>query len=591
MSPPGTERVPREASSRDAHARTEPSGRRALLVLGMHRSGTSALARVLSLCGATLPRTLMPPDHNNPRGYFESEIFYRLHDSLFEQAGTRWDDLSPLEEDWIDAPAGASWIERLGKVVQEEFGDSPLFVLKDPRLCRLVPVWLRVLDKIGVEPSFVILARHPLEVATSLHLAHHVPKTKTYLLWLQYFLSAEQATRDSRRSFATYASLLREWPSVMRRMSEDLELPLEPTTAAARAELEAFLSPELRHHDLDGSGIPGALGGWLKTVYRWTERAAAGSNPSLSTLDRTRKAFFGAREAFGPVLADAERESAHRGTELAGMMERVRTAEERRDESWIEAIVEHGVEPGPLQSRPGASVRSALDGADHDSIPHIVTVAIELARGHGREIQELTGRLEARAAEVEGLMGKLDSARAELAQREVELAGVRQESTERAQLAGRLAQDVERLESRLTQDVERLEKQLAAAREETARLGRLNDEHAREIDARTQELQATNLELDALGHRLQERDAVLADAGRLSAEQRLEIEAMRKELSRATAELSASLERSCADLADRDLYIAELRRRLDRVESSFAWRASRPLQAAAKLGAAILGKS
>jgi hypothetical protein len=46
-------------------------GAQALLVFGMHRSGTSALTRVLNLRGAALSRQMVAPKSDNPRGYWE----------------------------------------------------------------------------------------------------------------------------------------------------------------------------------------------------------------------------------------------------------------------------------------------------------------------------------------------------------------------------------------------------------------------------------------------------------------------------------------------------------------------------------------
>ena len=74
---------------------TKPEPRRAILVLGMHRSGTSALAGVLSLCGASLPATLLPPADYNPKGFFESGAIVRAHQRLLAELEFSWDDSVP----------------------------------------------------------------------------------------------------------------------------------------------------------------------------------------------------------------------------------------------------------------------------------------------------------------------------------------------------------------------------------------------------------------------------------------------------------------------------------------------------------------
>jgi hypothetical protein len=63
----------------------------------MHRSGTSAVARVLSILGADLPKDLLPPAGDNPRGFWESHELMALHDELLAAAGSSWDDWTRLQ--------------------------------------------------------------------------------------------------------------------------------------------------------------------------------------------------------------------------------------------------------------------------------------------------------------------------------------------------------------------------------------------------------------------------------------------------------------------------------------------------------------
>src|SRR5271163_4686483 len=75
----------------------------ALLVLGMHRSGTSALTRVFSLLGANLPKSVIGPDLNNQAGYWESVELNIIHDELLASAGSQWDDWRAFNPDWLQS--------------------------------------------------------------------------------------------------------------------------------------------------------------------------------------------------------------------------------------------------------------------------------------------------------------------------------------------------------------------------------------------------------------------------------------------------------------------------------------------------------
>ena len=75
----------------------------ALLVLGMHRSGTSALTRVLNLLGASLGDDLMPPGDDNPLGFWEHQGIVSVHEALLVALERRWDDPRPMPDDWLES--------------------------------------------------------------------------------------------------------------------------------------------------------------------------------------------------------------------------------------------------------------------------------------------------------------------------------------------------------------------------------------------------------------------------------------------------------------------------------------------------------
>src|SRR5262245_25143819 len=128
-----------------------PATARALLVLGMHRSGTSAMAGLLELLGVELGSNLLPPCPSfNPEGFFEQADLVAVHDRILDVLGSGWDDVCPLPEGWWEQDAIASLRIELASIVRREYGASPLWGFKDPRLCRLLPLWQSVLAELGI---------------------------------------------------------------------------------------------------------------------------------------------------------------------------------------------------------------------------------------------------------------------------------------------------------------------------------------------------------------------------------------------------------------------------------------------------------
>ena len=142
--------------------------RNALVILGMHRSGTSALARVLSLRGAALPRHLMPANAGNTTGFWEPERLVALNDRILASFGVAWNDA--FAPGRIPAPDAfpSAFLDEARQILREEYGDSRLIVIKDPRCTLLQSFWREALTGMGIIPLPVVIARRPEDVIASL---------------------------------------------------------------------------------------------------------------------------------------------------------------------------------------------------------------------------------------------------------------------------------------------------------------------------------------------------------------------------------------------------------------------------------------
>lgn len=284
--------------------------RRALLVVGMHRSGTSATARFLSLLGADLPRRLMAPHpRDNPLGFWESDDVLELHEEILAAEGSAWDDVSPLRDGWSSAERARAFEERLVALLEADFADSRCFVVKDPRLSRLVPLWLGALRRLAVRPHFVLPYRHPLEVAASLRVRGAVPREKSLLLWLWNVLEAERGSRGHPRCLFSFEDLLSDWRRVAEDLSRKLGLLRNPLGEGVSLEIEAFLSERHRHHRYSEESARTEIDvGWVAEVFAALRRLSTEEEPSVHReLDRIRVELVRADRAYGPVLAESRR--------------------------------------------------------------------------------------------------------------------------------------------------------------------------------------------------------------------------------------------------------------------------------------------
>jgi SAM-dependent methyltransferase len=269
---------PGSSNKRRRPLKKRPSfDRKAILVLGMHRSGTSALSGLLATIGCDGPANPMPATSMNPKGYFESDPIYRLHEEMFLSAGTSWDDFRPFPQDWLHSPKADEFRSKMQEVVASEYGDSSLFVVKDPRICRIVPFWSDVLVGMGIQPLAVHTHRNPLEVATSLVERDLMDRAYGEFLWLCHVIEAEHGSRQLPRAFTSYDRLLKNWVPEVRRLSKALGLTWPRFTAANASTHENFVEPKLRHFVSD----PGAvlendlLSDWIRDTFSILENWAA----------------------------------------------------------------------------------------------------------------------------------------------------------------------------------------------------------------------------------------------------------------------------------------------------------------------------
>jgi len=282
--------------------------RAALIVLGMHRSGTSAMAGLLGEMGCDLPKNLMAAAEMNAKGFFESNKITSLNDDLLSSAGMTWYDLHRFPHTWHDSHRAAEFHARATAALSEEFGQSGLFVMKDPRNCRLVPFWEAALDAQGAQPVYVCIHRDPVEVAASLvHWADYEP-LYGQILWLRHVLDAEIVTRGKKRMFVSYEQVLSDWRGLVGRISSDLDLVFPRSIETASRGVQAFLSRDLKHLSSEKLETPRLddTSDWISATFSVLSRwSVAGEDPAdHSMLDHIRDALDASSGTLIPVFEE-----------------------------------------------------------------------------------------------------------------------------------------------------------------------------------------------------------------------------------------------------------------------------------------------
>lgn len=229
------------------------------LVLGMHRSGTSAFTGLLVQAGLDAPQDLMQPTERNPKGYFESLGVMGINEQLLHAMGSNWSSAWTLTGPWWQQHAEPvqQWRSNLLQVLQTSYPPQGRPILKDPRLCVLMPAlspWLesRLLNVVCFLPI-----RHPAAVVASLEKAEGTPQAQGLMLWLAHVFEAERHSRGLFRVIVTYGQLLEQPAEVLERCTQALADPGLPPLSWT-PEAQTFIDPSLNHQQVGPKAEPAA---------------------------------------------------------------------------------------------------------------------------------------------------------------------------------------------------------------------------------------------------------------------------------------------------------------------------------------------
>jgi glycosyltransferase involved in cell wall biosynthesis len=264
------------------------------------------LTRVLNLVGVHLGNNLMQPAEDNIKGYWEHPEIVSVHDRLLQAMHHNWSDVLPFPEKWWLDEKIQPFRDEIVGILERDFRRHELWGLKDPRLCRLLPLWHGILSELGCEEYFAVIFRNPVEVAASLTKRNGFTIYKSALLWFRHVSEAEIHTRGFPRVFVEYSQILEDWESVVDNISRRLGMPLLKNIPAARPQIADFLSLGLRHHreSYDGLVQRHDVPPFVIDTYRELVKASLdGEHDLTESLSKYKMEFEERLTAFSPMIA------------------------------------------------------------------------------------------------------------------------------------------------------------------------------------------------------------------------------------------------------------------------------------------------
>lgn len=198
---------------------------RLILVLGMHRSGTSLIARSLQCLGVNLGERAEWTGPDNPSGFWEDQDILAIDDAVLARYGARWDTVS-LD---LSRPVVISDLSAMARrVLADKLDRYPIFGIKDPRMCRLLPFWKPVFKHLQCEVAIVRVWRSTQEVVRSLVQRNHISPKDAFELVSAHELAVEEDYDETwPEAVISYHSMVSHPAHEVRYMAHKLSLPVD----------------------------------------------------------------------------------------------------------------------------------------------------------------------------------------------------------------------------------------------------------------------------------------------------------------------------------------------------------------------------
>ena len=207
-------------------------------LLGMHRSGTSALAGALHKLGADLgpESSWLHPAADNPLGFFEHQAVVDVNRDVLAALGGTWSSPPPFPPGWVDDERIRTQRERVSELAAQL---PAQMVVKDPRLSLVQPLW----DAVSLPQPALLCVRHPAAVAGSVHARNELSVEQGLYLWFRY--NAASLLCRPNALVVEYERLLDDPESELRRTAAHIDLEVSDATVAAAC---VSLHGDMSHH-------------------------------------------------------------------------------------------------------------------------------------------------------------------------------------------------------------------------------------------------------------------------------------------------------------------------------------------------------
>ena len=263
--------------------------RECIIVLGMHRSGKSALTGMLQELSIELGNDTLAPADDNMKGFFENIDVLKLNEKILYENNSYYDDTN--YDLVIDNEKREGYVSEAKKIIEDNFLYSKIFAIKDPRLCITFPVWEQALEESNVSIKIILPHRNPFEIAKSLKKRNGFSTEKSLLLWAKHFYLSELYSRKHKRIFIGFDELVQDTLTQIDTIKKFIGIRKKING------IGNFIEKDLKHQNISFDNIKEHLPSFIKTTIELMKNNQL-NETSFEMFDALREEFLTSREMF-----------------------------------------------------------------------------------------------------------------------------------------------------------------------------------------------------------------------------------------------------------------------------------------------------
>jgi GT2 family glycosyltransferase/glycosyltransferase involved in cell wall biosynthesis len=279
-----------------------------IFVLGMHRSGTSVVTRLINLMGGHFGPESAGTGANaeNPKGSWERRDVRDENEAVLWSSGADWWKVADFSLERVPVDAQKRFSRNVPKIIRHLDTHRP-WVVKEPRFCLLFPMWRRHV----VTPVCVLVHRPPIQVAHSLQQRSGFPLAFGLALWERYLLDGLTASSGLPRIIVSYQRIMDEPVDEMNRLFQKLtDIGVGGLRRLSETEIMSFVSTDHFHHRQQEDKKSGLLSPVQRELASAMESGAVlefGDIPTLSAqAERTLRLFEKISENERPTNSESK---------------------------------------------------------------------------------------------------------------------------------------------------------------------------------------------------------------------------------------------------------------------------------------------